>query len=132
MDILQTNINAESPSVAYDAAFNGTLSLKFSYRDDDDRYVLLTVTIPAKDVPSLMRNVANAGGNLLEDIATSWAYGDCDTCGNARLVDAPAPGGRTQSVNCPACRGDSDRNGLASFPTVRRPGASSENREATL
>jgi hypothetical protein len=116
MNMTEASYNATGPSVDRDARFAGTLTLSFGHRDDaTGDYVRVSVAIPAKYVPDLMRDVAQQGGLLLAEIANAWRAGDCARCGNVRLVKDE----HNRSVHCPACSPTGTRDGLADFPVVR-------------
>lgn len=98
------------------------LTLHISAHGAEGKRLRIDVAVPATHVPGLMREIVNHGGNLLTEIADEWRMGDCPTCRNIRMVDEPAPGGRTQRVHCPDCGPSSRDAALHGYPIPHREG----------
>lgn len=61
------------------------------------------VEVPLGDALTMLRDLANHVAYAVEDAMVDVKAGDCPRCRNVRLVQEPAPGGRTQQVRCPDC-----------------------------
>lgn len=61
--------------------------------------------IKPEDIPNFLRDITNTALIALTEVGQTMAYGDCKTCKNFRLVEAPTyPGAdRTWRVSCPDC-----------------------------
>jgi hypothetical protein len=80
--------------------------------------VVFEHAIAPKDQPDFLRSVANFVGINLSEVAQDLVRGDCPTCRNMRLVEAPAPGGKTQNINCPECRKPGQGAPFEHYPIV--------------
>lgn len=77
------------------------------------------IWVEAHEIPDLLRDLTNAAMTALTHVARAMEEGDCETCGNTRLVEEPAPGGRTWSVHCPDCTaGRSRPEPFAEYPRI--------------
>lgn len=112
----ETEIVTSSASVS---DLQGDLVLRFNVFNGHDMDTF-QVRVRAKEVAAFMRSVANHGASALEFVAQAWRVGDCGRCRNIRLVDEPAPGGRTRSAYCPDCNpeGRGAASTFANFPKV--------------
>lgn len=93
-----------APSMEHDAA-NHDLHMWWHHFNPETSSMdtVVEVRIPVEQIPDFLRQVTSHSMYAVEGAAQAIAYGDCKTCSNVRLVDAPAPGGRTQQVYCPDC-----------------------------
>lgn len=70
----------------------------------DMRTDAIHVVLPVGVALDLLQTLVTQAVYAVKDVSASVAAGDCPICRNIRLVDAEAPGGRTQRVHCPECR----------------------------
>lgn len=55
------------------------------------------------DALALSRSLAAAAASALEQQLSDALAGECETCGNLRMVDVPKSAGRTEREHCPDC-----------------------------
>ena len=79
------------------------------------------VQVPPHEVLTLLRKVVQEGSCALEDVAEAYAYGECGTCRNARLVKVPRHG-REILEYCPDCRKGRDAVPFKDWPAPRAGG----------
>lgn len=102
---------------------DGAVTLSVWQREDGSSELgqRITFRVQPRDLPALVRDVAAQVGYAMDDTVRELAYGDCDTCGNVRLVEVPTHGGRMTNTECPDCRpGPPDPYAIR--PVIRKPG----------
>ena len=83
--------------------------------------------IAPRDLTDFLGTITREAMYSLRDVATAIAWGDCDTCGNQRLVKAPGiVEGTTTTVRCPDCsteehQPDGPPVPFADWPRYRKP-----------
>jgi hypothetical protein len=74
------------------------------------------VRIQPKEMLDFIAMVTREGMYCLRDVGTAIAWGDCDRCGNKRLIEVPGiTEGSTKQVRCPEC---SSQESLPDGPPV--------------
>jgi hypothetical protein len=97
------------------------------YKSDSSLGRKAVARIEPKDLLEVISNLTREGMYALRDVATAIAWGDCDRCGNVRLITVPGiVEGSTTQVRCPACStGDLLPEGVpvafADWPRYRKP-----------
>lgn len=96
-----------APSSVQRDSFTGEITLGWwvlapegSDRHTDD---VAEARIPLEKISDFISDLTNQTASLYYEVGKAYAYGDCDTCGNRRLVDV-VRFGRPTNVVCPACR----------------------------
>ncbi len=107
-------------SISYDRA-TGELVLHW-WRIGDTKagenpvVTVFKARIPITEIPEFLDHTMHAGMIAVIDAGKDLAYGDCDRCGNRRLVDV-VRGSRTAAEHCPDCATRS----VVPFENVPRP-----------
>lgn len=96
-------------------------ALELTLRDPETHEADRVVRIPVEDIPDFLAAVARHSGYALTTAARRLEVGDCNTCGNTGLVDAPAPGGRMSNKHCPDCRGEGWPTPFVNTPQIHAP-----------
>lgn len=78
---------------------------------------IVTLRLGPGDALDFMAKVAQHTSFSVRDAGVALARGDCDTCGNTRLIDQPK-NGRSWMVSCPDCHPGDHRE----FPPVPQIG----------
>lgn len=123
----QTAVTASMVGVDRNHITNA-LELQVYARGEDDTPQQIRITVPVDLIPNFMASVVQTGGYVMTDVADAWRRGDCDTCGNLRLVDVTRPNGHKTNTYCPDCTGPEGTRALSGFPSLRTPGRSATRR----
>lgn len=110
-------------SISYDRA-TGELILHWWRVGDTKAGEEHTVTvfkarIPITEIPEFLDQTMHTGMISIMDAGKDLAYGDCDLCGNRRLVDV-IRNGRQTNEHCPACA-ERMVTPFENVPRVRKP-----------
>lgn len=69
---------------------------------EDHTVTVFKARIPITEIPEFLDYTMHAGMISISDAGKDLAYGDCDRCGNRRLVDVTKHG-RLTNERCPDC-----------------------------
>jgi hypothetical protein len=113
-----------SPGVDHDGHENVVLTWHDYSRGIND-YVVARAKIAPADALGFVAQLTNQVSQSLSAVGRALATGDCDTCGNRRLVEVPTrhDPNRMTTIGCPECRDRYDQTtAFAQFPVIRHPG----------
>lgn len=90
-----------APSVDHDLA---THALRMVWHDfDHPGQHRAEVLVPVEQIAEFIQAVTRAGTQALTGAALALSLGDCQRCGNTRLIEVDKSNGRTERVHCPDC-----------------------------
>lgn len=104
-----------APGVDDDLA-NGDLILTWYGGPNHD--VEVQIRIAPEAIPGFIREVTNHGLTALAHTFDSETMGDCEMCGNIRMIDVEHPGRGVWREHCPECSGNRRSAPFMSAPIV--------------
>lgn len=106
---MSEEIEQENAQVGVDSAHH---LVRVSWTDLDEGRIgeRRSTTISPEEAIRLATNLISSAQAAMSRIALDALAGECETCGNLRLVQKTMPGHRhASSIHCPACSPDGRR-----------------------